>query len=111
MISRHVPTPAGASSPALWGTETHLVELFGPQAADIRCVRRDFAFRYRSAAHWVQIFREFYGPTHKAFAALDPTQQDRLAKDIAALLDRFNTAGPASLVVPGEYLEVVVTKK
>ena len=111
VIGRHTPPPAGLKSPALWGTESHLAELFGAQAASIQAVRRNFNFRYFSAAHWLQIFRDYYGPTHKAFAALDPTQQDRLAKDIAALLDRFNTAGPASLVVPGEYLEVVVTKK
>ena len=90
---------------------TDLAELFGAQSASIQTERRNFNFRDFSAAHWLQIFRDYYGPTHKAFAALDPTQQDRLAKDIAALLDRFNTAGPTSLVVPGEYLEVVITKK
>jgi SAM-dependent methyltransferase len=111
VIGRHTPPPAGLKSPALWGTESHLAGLFGAQAASIQAVRRNFNFRYFSAAHWLQVFRDYYGPTHKAFAALDPTQQDRLAKDIATLLDRFNTAGPASLVVPGEYLEVVITKK
>jgi len=111
VIGRHTPPPAGLKSPALWGTESHLAELFGAQAASIQAVRRNFNFRYFSAAHWLQVFRDYYGPTHKAFAALDPTRQDRLAKDIAALLDRFNTAGPASLVVPGEYLEVVIERK
>ncbi len=71
VIGAHLPPPAGLKSPALWGTEPHLVELFGPQAAQIRCERRHFNFRYRSAAHWVQVFRDFYGPTHKAFAALE----------------------------------------
>ena len=111
VIGRHTPPPAGLKSPALWGTESHLAELFGAQAASIQAVRRNFNFRYFSAAHWLQVFRDYYGPTHKAFAALDPTRQDRLAKDIAALLDRFNTAGPASLVVPGEYLEVGIERK
>ena len=111
LIGAHLPPPAGLKSPALWGTESHLAELFGAQAASIQAVRRNFNFRYFSAAHWLQVFRDYYGPTHKAFAALDPTRQDRLAKDIAALLDRFNTAGPASLVVPGEYLEVVIERK
>ena len=83
----------------------------GAQAADIRAVRRTFNFRYRSASHWIQIFRDFYGPTHKAFAALDPARQDSLAKDITALLDRCNTAGSASLVVPSEYLEAIITKR
>jgi len=111
VIGTYIPAPAGLKSPALWGTEPHIVELFGAQATDIRAVRKNFNFRYRSAAHWIQIFRDFYGPTHKAFAALDAAGQDALAKDITALLNRCNTAGPASLVVPGEYLEVVIERK
>ena len=103
--------PAGTKSPALWGSEPRIVELFGPEAIDIRCVRRDFNFRYRSAAHWIEVFRNFYGPTHKAYAALDLARQASLTKDITALLEGLNVAGPSSLVVPGEYLEVVVTKK
>jgi ubiquinone/menaquinone biosynthesis C-methylase UbiE len=111
VIGAYIPAPAGLKSPALWGTEPHIVDLFGSQATDIRTLRKNFNFRYRSAAHWMQIFRDFYGPTHKAFAALDPAGQDALAKDIATLLNRCNTAGPASLVVPAEYLEVVIERK
>jgi len=111
VIGHYIPAPAGLKSPALWGTEAHIAGLFGAQAADIRCERKNFNFRYRSAAHWLQIFRDYYGPTHKAFAALDPVRQEALAQDITALLDRLNTAGAAALVVPGEYLEVVITKR
>jgi len=111
VIGTYIPAPAGLKSPALWGTEPHIVELFGTQAADIRTVRKNFNFRYRSAAHWIQIFRDFYGPTHKAFAALDPAGQDALANDISALLNRCNIAGPSSLVVPAQYLEVVIERK
>jgi ubiquinone/menaquinone biosynthesis C-methylase UbiE len=111
VIGGYIPAPAGLKSPALWGTEAHIAEIFGAQAAKIRAERKHFNFRYRSAAHWLQIFRDFYGPTHKAFAALDAARQDALTKDIAALLDRCNTAGPASLVVPSEYLEVVIERR
>ena len=111
VIGNYIPAPAGLKSPALWGTEAHLAELFGAQAADIRSTRRMFNFRYRSAAHWLQIFRDYYGPTHKAFAALDPVRQDALAQDITTLLNWLNTAGSSALVVPGEYLEVVITKR
>jgi len=110
VIGGYLPPPAGLKSPALWGTEAHLVELFGKQAADIQCTRRMFNFRYRSAEHWLQIFRDYYGPTHKAFAALDPAKQKALAADITALLQRLNVGGSDSLIVPGEYLEVVITK-
>ena len=111
VIGAYIPAPAGLKSPALWGTQPHIEELFGAQATDIRAVRKNFNFRYRSAAHWIQIFRDFYGPTHKAFAALDSVKQGALEKDITALLDRCNIAGAASLVVPSEYLEVVITKR
>jgi len=111
VIGAHVPPPAGMQSPALWGTEAHLAELFGAGAAQIRCERRHFNFRYRSAAHWIQVFRDFYGPTHKAFAALDEAGQRALERDIVALLEQLNTAGASSLVVPGEYLEVVITAR
>ena len=109
VVGKYVAPPAGVSPPPLWGTEPHLVELFGPRAAAISCQRRDFMFRYRSAAHFVDVFRRYYGPTHKAFAALDGDGQRGLASDIAALCERYNRAGPSSLVVPGEYLEAVVT--
>jgi ubiquinone/menaquinone biosynthesis C-methylase UbiE len=111
VIGAHLPPPAGLKSPALWGTESHIVELFGARAEQIRCERRHFNFRYRSAAHWVQMFRDFYGPTHKAFAVLDGATQQALQRDITALLEEMNTAGAGSLVVPGEYLEIVITKR
>jgi SAM-dependent methyltransferase len=111
VIGAHLPPPAGLKSPALWGTEAYLDALFGAQAAGMQVQRRHFNFRYGSAAHWVQVFRDYYGPTHKAFAALDTAGQQALERDIVALLHEMNTAGEGSLVVPGEYLEVVITRR
>jgi SAM-dependent methyltransferase len=110
-IAGFVPPPPGLKSPMAWGTETHLVALFGKQATDIRCERRNFMFRYRSAEHFIDIFRDYYGPTHKAFAALDAQRQRDLHERLVELLTRHNRAGRKSLVIPGEYLEVVVTKR
>jgi hypothetical protein len=111
IIGRQLPPPAGLESPALWGTEPHIVRLFGRNAADIRCERKLFNFRYESAAHWLQIFREFYGPTHKAFAALDAAGKRTLAEAITELLEQRNVGGRHSLVVPAEYMEVVIVKQ
>lgn len=111
VIGAYVPPPVGLQSPALWGTESHIVELFGPQAAQIRCERCFYNFRYRSPAHWLQVFRDYYGPTHKAFAALDEKGRQALERDIIALLEQMNVAGPTSLVIPSEYLEIVITKR
>jgi ubiquinone/menaquinone biosynthesis C-methylase UbiE len=111
VIGAYLPPPAGLKSPALWGTEPHIVSLFGSQAADIRYVRRQFNFRYRSCAHFIQVFRDFYGPMLKAFAALDEIKRAALERDITDLLERLNTAGRNWLVVPAEYLEVVIVKR
>jgi SAM-dependent methyltransferase len=107
-VGKHVPAPPGVASPIFWGTEARLSELFaGTQS--LRAVRKEFNFRYTSAAHFVDVFRRFYGPTHKAFGALDADGQARLAADISALSSRFNRS-KSSLVVPAEYLEVVIER-
>jgi ubiquinone/menaquinone biosynthesis C-methylase UbiE len=111
LIASYVPPPAGLQSPMLWGTEPRIVQLFGPESTEIRCERRHFNFRYQSAAHWIEVFRNFYGPTFKVYAALDPDRQASLTRDIGALLGRLNVGGALSLVVPSEYLEVVITRK
>jgi hypothetical protein len=92
----------------LWGSEPHLVELFGRRATKLAVARRRFMFRYRSAAHLIDVFRRYYGPTHRAFAALDAAGRVALTNDLTALLARWNTRSD-TLLVPGEYLEVVVT--
>jgi len=111
VIGAHVPPPAGLAPPTLWGTTSHIAELFGERAAQLRCEKRRFHFRYRSAVHWLQVFRDWFGPMHKAFAALDAGAQRELERDITALLAQFDIGGGGSLVVPAEYLEVVLTKR
>ena len=111
VVGSFVPPPAGVKPAALWGTEAHLEALFGREASNIRAERRMFNFRYHSPEHFVQIFRDFYGPTHKAFAALDASGQNGLADGIIALLERMNVGGAGPLLVPGEYLEVVITRR
>lgn len=110
-IGRYVPPPAGVKSPLLWGTENRLAELFGHEAADIRVARRHFVFRYRTPAHWLEVFRTYYGPTQRAFAALDEKGREALTRDLLGLLGRLNRSGDETLVLPGEYLEVVITRR
>ena len=109
IVGRYAPPPAGVRSPLEWGKEARLTELFGADAR-VEVQRRQFVFRYRSADHWLAAFRDYYGPTHKAFAALDAAGRTALEHDLVALLSELNVAGPASLVVPSEYLQVVITK-
>jgi SAM-dependent methyltransferase len=111
LIGRYVPPSAGLQSPALWGTEEGLRELFGGTIGSMLCERKRFVFRYRSAEHWLETFRTYYGPMQKAFAALDTGKQGALARDLVELAARFNRAGDRALVAPSEYLEVVITRK
>lgn len=110
-IGKYLPPPAGAKSPLLWGTRERLNELFGTAARSINAKPRDFMFRYRSATHFVDVFKTYYGPMVKAFAALDEGKRKSLAADLEALIGRLNRADDGTIVVPGEYLEVVILKK
>jgi ubiquinone/menaquinone biosynthesis C-methylase UbiE len=108
-VGKHVPPPAGVASPALWGTRSRIDELFGSRSAHVATATRQFAFRYRSPEHMLEVFRGYYGPILKAFAALDSDGQHALAADIVALAGRFNRAGVGALVIPSDYLEIVIT--
>jgi len=110
-IGKHLPPPAGVKSPALWGTSARLEEMFGSMASEIVAEPRMFVFRYRSPEHWLEIFKTFYGPTLKAFAALDESGQTALQSDLLALLGEFNHADDGTIVVHSEYLEAVITKR
>ncbi len=110
-LGKYLPPPAGVRSPAQWGTRARIAELFGPQASDIQAVPRIFTFRYRSAQHWLEVFKTYYGPLLKAFAALDPAKQAALTGDLIALLEQFNHSGDDSMVVRSEYLEIVITRQ
>jgi len=110
-LGKHLPPPAGARSPALWGTEARIKEMFGPSASHIRAERRNFVFRYRSPEHFVEIFKTYYGPVLKAFAALDATKQDALKQDMLALIKSMNRSGDSTMVVPSEYLEIIVVRR
>jgi ubiquinone/menaquinone biosynthesis C-methylase UbiE len=108
-IGKYVPPAPGVRSPALWGDEAHLVLLFGSRGI-VKAESKFFVFRYKSAEHWLEVFRTYYGPVLKTFAAIEPARREALAADLRALIDEFNVADDGTLVIPGEYLEVVVTR-
>jgi len=109
-IGKYVPPAPGMKSPALWGNKAHLEGLFGSKAT-IAVESKQFVFRYKSPKHWLEIFRDFYGPVLKAFAAIDADARKSLEADLLALLDDVNIAKDGTLVAPSEYLQVVLTKK
>ena len=110
-IGKHVAPPAGIKSPALWGTQARMAEMFGPQAVSITAEPRNFVFRYRSPEHWLEVFKTYYGPLLKTFAALDTAKRVALEHEVFELIARFNRAGDGSVVVPSKYLEIVITRQ
>jgi ubiquinone/menaquinone biosynthesis C-methylase UbiE len=106
-VGQHVPPPPGVASPIYWGNEQRLRELF-PEVKSLHVRRRNYTFHYESADHFVQVFRDYYGPTFKAFHALDRDKQEQLALDLRELCQRYRSPGYQSLAIPGEYLEVVI---
>ena len=111
IVGRYVPPPAGIHSPLEWGAHDRLTQLFGMNVASLAVQKRHFVFRYRSAQEWLDEFRDYYGPTLKAFAALDVQAQAAFEHDLLALANGHNTGGPNAWRVPSEYAEVVAVKK
>jgi len=109
-LGKHVPPPAGVKSPALWGTQDWIYGAFADQAKTTSFTPRDFVFRYQSPAHFVDFFRTYYGPMHKAFLAVGDDGREALEADILATVARFDTATDGSMRVPSEFAEIVVTK-
>jgi SAM-dependent methyltransferase len=109
VIGKYVPPPAGLNSPLLWGTEARLQELF-PSATKIEVKTTNCVFRYLSPQHYVDIFRTYYGPMVRTFAALDEAGQAALTSDLIAMMNALNGGTDGTLNVPSEYLEIVVTK-
>ena len=106
-IGKHVPPPAGVRSPALWGTQAHLGALFpGHQIAG---TKQMFTFRYKSASHRPDVFKTYYGPMNRAFAALDLPAQFALEVDLRAVMGEMNRGGETTLLIPSEYLQAVIT--
>ncbi len=111
LIGQYLPPATGAKSPALWGTGARIEELFGPVATEIRAIKREFVFRYRSPLHWIEVFRTYYGPLNRTFAALDADKQAAFTHDLLGLLAKGNRATDRSLALPSEYLEVVIDRR
>ncbi len=109
VVGAHVPPPAGVPSPLLWGTDAALDERLGGDCT-IEITRKHFVFRYRSADDFFDTFITWYGPTLRAWAALDDDGKASFRSQLTGLCNEMNTA-TGSLRVPGEYLEVVATKR
>ena len=110
-IGKYVPPPAGLKPPSRWGTRDGLEALFGASAVEIGATSRAFVFRFRSPEHWLEVFRTYYGPMNKTFGALDAEKQAALTQELMQLMAAENRSGDSTLVLPSEYMEVVVKRR
>lgn len=110
-LGKHVPPPAGLNSPAQWGTDSWLAETFGEQAREISFTRKNFNFRYASPQTFVDFFRTYYGPVHKAFLAVGDDGAGALQGEILETISSFDVSEEGMMMVPSEYAEIIVTLK
>jgi SAM-dependent methyltransferase len=110
LIAKHAPLPPGTDPPSLWGTEERVRELFGDGITDLRVEPCTFNFRFRSAEHWLEYFRAYFGPIMMAFERVGPDGAEALEADLLDGVRAQNRAGDAALVLPGGYVEVVATR-
>lgn len=109
IVGAHVPPPAGVASPLAWGTDARLEELLG-SGAKVEITRRHFTFRYRSAADFFETFKTYYGPTLKAWEALDNDGRASFQSQLIALAEQADRGDGTALAIPSEYVEVVATR-
>jgi SAM-dependent methyltransferase len=109
-IAKHAPPPPGVNSPLLWGTEERLRELFGDDISDLRVERRASRQAFRSADHFLDFFRTYFGPTKVAYERVGPEGEEALTADMRGYLEESNTAGDRALVLKPEYLQVVAAR-
>ena len=109
-VQRHVPPPPGINSSAAWGTKAFIDKQFGPYVSNIQITPRLFNFRYHSPKHWLDIFSTYYGPMVKAFETLDEAEGTSLSNEMLHVIGQYNRAMDGTMVVPADYLEVVITR-
>jgi ubiquinone/menaquinone biosynthesis C-methylase UbiE len=110
LVGRTMPPPAGLKPPPLWGTVAHCQELFADSAFSMHPQYREFTFRYLSAEHFIDVFRRFYGPTHKLYGALSEEKAAAFTAELTELIRKANRADDGTMVVPSKYLELVITR-
>jgi ubiquinone/menaquinone biosynthesis C-methylase UbiE len=108
---KHAPPPPGVQPPILWGTQERLEELFGDEVSSLDVRKQEVDFLFRSPEHWLEFFRQYFGPMKMSFERVGPEGEDALAQDLLDVAKKFNTAGDRALRAPAEYLEVIATRR
>ncbi len=111
LFGSYLPKVPGLLPPTLWGTEERLQELLGDATESIKIFPRSFTFRYLSVEYYLDVLREYLGPTRETFRALGPEEQENLTREVEDLVGRFNRSGDGTMIVPSDYVEVVAIRR
>jgi SAM-dependent methyltransferase len=109
-VSKYAPPPAGVDPPPLWGTEERVRELFGDGIADLRTERVTSRQAFRSAEHYLDFFRSYFGPIRTAFEKAGSDREEELAAELSGHLERASVGGDRALVLEAQYLRVLATR-
>ncbi len=110
IVSKYMPPPAGVRPASEWGTEQRLKALFGANTSSMNIKKRSALFRYRDNAHWVEVFRTWFGPIMLVLERLDDERSGEFLRELDGVLSQFNVSGDETLMVSADYLEVVIVK-
>jgi 2-polyprenyl-3-methyl-5-hydroxy-6-metoxy-1,4-benzoquinol methylase len=109
---KHVAPPANMPSPLLWGDEQTVLSRLGESVTNVKFERHSILFTFPlSVAETIEYWRQFYGPTHKAFAALDEAGQAALRANLENLWAENNLARDGSTRIESEYLQITAIRR
>jgi hypothetical protein len=110
IVAKHAPPPPGFTPPVLWGTEDRVRQLFGDGVTELTLKRRVSRQPFRSIDHYLEIFRNYFGPIKLAFDRVGAEGEAALEADLREQLEKCNTAGDRAFVLEPEYLQVTATR-
>jgi SAM-dependent methyltransferase len=112
VFKKYRPASGDLPSPMSWGEEKTVRSRLCPDFTKVRLHRRIALMRFPfSPAETVEFFRQYYGPTQRAFAALDAFDQAALRRDLVELQTAGNISKTRGTTeIAAEYLEVIATR-
>ena len=111
MVQSAAPAHSGWLMPTGWAFDEAVECLFCPSACDVLSTHHTITFRYGSAEEWVDELRATRGPVRTVFETVSTERRRRLERDLLYLIDDFNISKGASVLVPSEYVQIVIVRK
>jgi SAM-dependent methyltransferase len=108
--AKYLPPPPGLQPPPRWGTEGGVRELLGDQVGSLSFERRTFFQYFRSEQHALETFRDYFGPTRRVLASLDPARRPDFEGELLEVFRRYNRANDGTAVFEARCMQVLATR-